>query len=81
MVKYKYLIVNLVFSHFGFWSGNSFLIAPSPDHCLLVPFLKLLGASNIYMYMYINSQLSVSEYTSACLATPKVLSTSSQMSS
>ena len=26
------------FSHFGFWSGNFFLIAPFPDHCLLVPF-------------------------------------------
>ena len=28
----------LVFSHYGFWSGNFFLIAPFPDHCLLVPF-------------------------------------------
>ena len=36
--KYKYLIVNLVFSYLGFWSGNIFLIAPFPDHCLLVPF-------------------------------------------
>ena len=34
----KYLIVSLVFSHFGFWSGNLFLIAPFPDLCLLVPF-------------------------------------------
>ena len=25
---YKYLIVSLVFSHLGFWSGNLFLIAP-----------------------------------------------------
>ena len=37
---YKYLIVNLVFSHLGFWSGNLFLIAPFPDLCLLVPFFK-----------------------------------------
>ena len=29
---YKYLIVNLVFSHLGFWSGNLL-----PDRCLLVP--------------------------------------------
>ena len=36
---YKYLIVSLVFSHLGFWSGNLFLIAPFPDLCLLVPFL------------------------------------------
>ena len=35
---YKYLIVNLVFSNLGFWSGNLFLIAPFPDLCLLVPF-------------------------------------------
>ena len=37
---YKYLIVSLVFSHLGFWSGNLFLIAPFPDLCLLVPFQK-----------------------------------------
>ena len=35
---YKYLIVSLVFSHLGFYSGNLFLIAPFPDLCLLVPF-------------------------------------------
>ena len=35
---YKYLIVGLVFSRLGFWSGNLFLIAPFPDLCLLVPF-------------------------------------------
>ena len=35
---YKYLILNLVFSHLGFWSGNLFLIAPFPDLCPLVPF-------------------------------------------
>ena len=34
---YKNLIVSLVFSHLGFWSGNLFLIAPFPDLCLLVP--------------------------------------------
>ena len=37
---YKCLIVSLVFSHLGFWSGNLFLIAPFPDLCLLVPFYK-----------------------------------------
>ena len=35
---YKYLIVYLVFSHLGFWSGNIFLTAHFPDRCLLVPF-------------------------------------------
>ena len=38
---YKYLIVSLVFSHLGFWSGNLFLIAPFPDLCLLVPFYRI----------------------------------------
>ena len=33
----KYLIVSMVFSHLGFWSGNIFLIVPFPDLCLLVP--------------------------------------------
>ena len=43
---YKYLIVGLVFSHLGFWSGNLFLIAPFPDLCLLVPFY--LHDSTVY---------------------------------
>ena len=33
--KYKYLIVNLVFPT-SVWSGDFFLIAPFPIHCLLV---------------------------------------------
>ena len=37
----KYLIVSLVFSHLGFWSGNLFLIAPFPDLCILVPFSNI----------------------------------------
>ena len=39
-LNYKYLIVNLVFSHLGFWNGNFFLIAPFPDRCLLILFLQ-----------------------------------------
>ena len=39
---YKYLIVSLVLSHLGFWSGNLFLIAPFPDLCLLVPLYGVL---------------------------------------
>ena len=43
---YKYLIVSLVFSHLGFWSGNLFLIEPFSDLCLLVPFyLKYMQLS------------------------------------
>ena len=38
---YKCLIVSLVFSHLGFWSGSLFLIAPFPDLCLLVLFFFL----------------------------------------
>ena len=43
---YKYLIVGLVFSRLGFWSGNLFLIAPFPDLCLLVPFYRILTSDN-----------------------------------
>ena len=40
---YKYLIVSMVFSHLGFWSGILFLIAPFPDLCLLVRlFLRIV---------------------------------------
>ena len=39
---YKYLIVNSVLSHLGFWSGNLFLIVPFPDRYILVPFQKFL---------------------------------------
>ena len=47
--RYKYLIGNLVSSHFGFWSGNFFLIAPFPDHCLLVPFYCKLYRLYVYV--------------------------------
>ena len=46
---YKYLIVSLVFSHLGFWSGNHFLIAPCPDLCLLVPFFQMNFQSILIM--------------------------------
>ena len=29
--------VQFVFSHLSYWSGNFFLIAQFPDHCLLFP--------------------------------------------
>ena len=41
---YQYLIVDLVFSHLGFWSRNPFLIESIPDRCLLVPFLMYFHA-------------------------------------
>ena len=51
---YKYLIVGLVFSRLGFWSGNLFLIAPFPDLCLLVPFFffdNSSGTSDFVVYL------------------------------
>ena len=45
---YKYLIVTLVFSHLGFWSGNLSLIAPFPDLCLLVPFCSFVQITNLF---------------------------------
>ena len=38
---YRYLIVSLVFSRLGFWSGNLLLIAPFPDRCLLFIYLQI----------------------------------------
>ena len=56
--KYKYLIVNLLFltSVFAFWNENFFLIAPFPDHCLLVPF---------YVCVHVYHQIPCELYGSA----------------
>ena len=59
---YKYLIVGLVFSHLGFWSGNLFLIAPFPDLCLLVPFqitsAGLIKSNLVFLFMIINKNVN-----------------------
>ena len=47
--RIMYLIVTLVFSHLGFWSGNLFLIASFPDLCLLVPFHMIIA--NYYHFI------------------------------
>ena len=54
---YKYLVVNLVFSHLGFWSGNLFLIAPFPDLCVLVPFS--VGCKKTQLYVYSIIQMTI----------------------
>ena len=46
-INFKYLIVNLVFSHLGFWSGIFFLIVPFPLHCQLVPFHMALSQCSV----------------------------------
>ena len=51
---YKCLIVSLVFSHLGFWSGNLFLIAPFLDLCLLVPFPMEVVLHKNLLNMYVN---------------------------
>ena len=56
----KYLIVYLVFSHLGFWSGNLFLIAPFPVRCLPAPFFKeilvLVNNTSCRSAQYIEAQ-------------------------
>ena len=47
---YECLIVSLVFSLLGFWSGNLFLIAPFPDLCLLVPF-HIIASFTVTQYL------------------------------
>ena len=66
---YKYLIVSLVFSHLGFWSGNLFLIEPVPDLCLLVPFYKfyrrhyeLISKYNVGLKTLLSEGLSEPEF-------------------
>ena len=61
---YKYLIVSLVFSHLGFWSGNLFLIAPFPDLCLLVPFC-------IFSTFFRRKPCSVQQFTKVVLMSAK----------
>ena len=36
----------IVFSHYGFWSGNFFLLAPFPDHCNIFTFFFFLFHSS-----------------------------------
>ena len=65
--KYSYLIVNLVVSHLGIWSVNFLLIAPFPDHCLLVlfrvsfPLVKWILAAflNSYMVAYFHRETTM----------------------
>ena len=57
--EYKYLIVNLVFPHLGFWSGNFFLIDPYSDRCLLllfciIPLSRLLCMIRELKNMYVS---------------------------
>ena len=58
---YKYLIVSLVFSHLGFWSGNLFLIAPFPDLCLLVPIILDLYIAKLgytyFSYIFVKTKI------------------------
>ena len=56
---YKYLIVGLVFSHLGFWSGNLFLIAPFPDLCLLVPFYMSKYSDKHFLFSKVSSTILV----------------------
>ena len=59
---YKYLIVSLVFSHLGFWSGNLFLIAPFPDLCLLVPFYTNIKFGNQFIVSAIKFRKDFSKF-------------------
>ena len=45
MAAYWEIVLNcqFAFSHLGFWSGNFFLTAPFPVHCLLESFLTTMS--------------------------------------
>ena len=60
------MIVNFVFSHLGFWSGNLFffffLIAPFPDLCHFISlFFILVELSQMYPITINVIQASVTE--------------------
>ena len=61
---YKYLIVSLVFSHLGFWSGSLFLIAPLPDLCLLVFFNHTKNQIAQFLQTFIIFSTNFSQYFS-----------------
>ena len=75
---YKCLIVSLVFSHLGFWSGNLFLIAPFPDLCLLVPFydmfhgIKYLIVSLVFSHLgfWSGNLFLIAPFPDLCLLVP-----------
>ena len=70
---YKYLIVSLVFSHLGFWSGNLFLIAPFPDLCLLVPsWYKYLIVSLVFSHLgfWSGNLFLIAPFPDLCLLVP-----------
>ena len=52
--EFKYIIVNLVFSHFCFWKGNFFLTVSFSDHCLqvFVPFNVFFISNTIVQIWY-----------------------------
>ena len=71
---YKYLIVNLVFSHLGFWSGNLFLIAPFPDLCLLVSFQNVRLPSCKYTFVLNMNMSTTNQHTPAIILNENICS-------
>ena len=71
---YKCLIVGLVFSRLGFWSGNLSLIAPFPDLCLLVLFYGNFAITR-HAYMCKKWHINKSGYQKTC----KILTTIAQI--
>ena len=64
---YKCLIVSLVFSHLGFWSGNLFLIAPFPDLAYLCLFTRLYrGDHRIWMMLSQQRRIISVKYMVEC---------------
>ena len=69
---YKYLIVSLVFSHLGFWSGSLFLIASFPDLCLLVLFCFQNSGSGVHFSLHMSGGIRVVGSVSNVAAVLKV---------
>ena len=72
---YKYRILNLVFFHLGVLSGDLFLIAPFPDHCLLVPFYSTYDMLSLYWHLIVILVFatSVLDFCSDCTISSSLL--------
>ena len=46
-------VILFLFPPFGLWSWNFFLIAPFPDHCLILPFYFPAPNANDFLSEYI----------------------------
>ena len=64
---YKHLnVILFFFPPLGLWSGNVSLIAPFPDHCLLLPFNTVQHLCTLYMYKLLLTYIQFVRASTVC---------------